>query len=482
MERMKKKEKEIRLRTFFVRFLLKLVAAVLLAFLLWLFQITVSVGTGLILPADTAEKEALAYLHTIGAHTDIVSSGIPSACSYAIYDTSGALLETDMSDSLRENADLLALSGQDSLSANMLGRTYVKRQTDTRIVVLTYDFRSAFANPTFRRLFPSAELLEVFLLLFLLLAAFVLVITRQAKYLSRELFHLQEAADEIRNQNLDFTIRPTAIREFNQVAASLDALKSELSASLKEQWHMQQQRRRQFSALAHDIKTPLTIVRGNAELLSETALDETQQSCNRFILENAAQIQDYLSRIIELAKTDDPAAFSAECRFQAQLHTASFFDDLLGNTKSLGQKKELHVLFSTETLPAVLPLPEHPLRRILNNLLDNAVCYSPHKGTVTLDASIRDYRDAPEKESTLFLTVSDEGPGFCEDALLYGTEAFYRESADRNDKSHFGLGLSIADQLARGLGGSITLCNAPAGGAVAIVRLPLTGQLQRDTE
>lgn len=333
MERMKKKEKEIRLRTFFVRFLLKLVAAVLLAFLLWLFQITVSVGTGLILPADTAEKEALAYLHTIGAHTDIVSSGIPSACSYAIYDTSGALLETDMSDSLRENADLLALSGQDSLSANMLGRTYVKRQTDTRIVVLTYDFRSAFANPTFRRLFPSAELLEVFLLLFLLLAAFVLVITRQAKYLSRELFHLQEAADEIRNQNLDFTIRPTAIREFNQVAASLDALKSELSASLKEQWHMQQQRRRQFSALAHDIKTPLTIVRGNAELLSETALDETQQSCNRFILENAAQIQDYLSRIIELAKTDDPAAFSAECRFQAQLHTASFFDDLLGNSR-----------------------------------------------------------------------------------------------------------------------------------------------------
>ena len=202
MERMKKKKKEIRLRTFFVRFLLKLVAAVLLAFLLWLLQITVSVGTGLILPANAAEKEALAYLHTIGAHTDIVSSGIPSACGYAIYDASGELLETDMSGSIRENADLLALSGQDSLSANMLGRTYVKRQTDTRIVVLTYDFRSAFANPALRRLFPSAELLEVFLLLFLLLAAFVLVITRQAKYLSRELFHLQEAADEMAEANL----------------------------------------------------------------------------------------------------------------------------------------------------------------------------------------------------------------------------------------------------------------------------------------
>ena len=135
MERMKKKKKEIRLRTFFVRFLLKLVAAVLLAFLLWLLQITVSVGTGLILPANAAEKEALAYLHTIGAHTDIVSSGIPSACGYAIYDASGELLETDMSGSIRENADLLALSGQDSLSANMLGRTYVKRQPRQSLLI-----------------------------------------------------------------------------------------------------------------------------------------------------------------------------------------------------------------------------------------------------------------------------------------------------------------------------------------------------------
>ncbi len=173
---------------------------------------------------------------------------------------------------------------------------------------------------------------------------------------------------------------------------------------------------------------------GTRELLSETALDPTQQSCNRFILENAAQIQDYLARIIELAKTDDPAACSAECRFQAQLHGIVFSTICSGNTKVSVRKKNCMFFFSTETLPAVLPLPEHPLRRILNNLLDNAVCYSPHKGTVTLDASIRDYRDAPEKESTLFLTVSDEGPGFCEDALLYGTEAFTGESADRNDK------------------------------------------------
>ena len=61
---------------------------------------------------------------------------------------------------------------------------------------------------------------------------------------------------------------------------------------------------------------------------------------------------------------------------------------------------------------------------------------------------------------------------FGEFARLSGTEK----------EEGFGLGLSIADQLARGLGGSIALCNAPAGGAVVIVKLPLTGQLLRNAE
>ena len=190
-----------------------------------------------------------------------------------------------MSGSIREKCRSSRTFRAGFLSANMLGRTYVKRQTDTRIVVLTYDFRSAFANPT-PGVFPSAELLEVFLLLFLLRSFCTRHHTAGKIPVAGTFSSRQEAADEIRkSESRLYFIRPTAICEFNQVAASLDALKSELSASLKEQWHMQQQRRRQFSALAHDIKTPLTIVRGNAELLSETALDPTQQTCNRFILE-----------------------------------------------------------------------------------------------------------------------------------------------------------------------------------------------------
>ena len=432
MERMKKRKKKSGC-AHFCALLLKLVAAVLLAFLLWLLQITVSVGTGLILPANAAEKEALAYLHTIGAHTDIVSSGIPSACGYAIYDASGELLETDMSGSIRENADLLALSGQDSspqicsdepmLNARPTPGLWCSLMI-SGLPLQIHAPASLSERRTAGSVSPAVPASCSFCTRHHTAGKIPVAGTFSSAGSRRR--NPQSESRLYHPADCHLRIQPGS-RFFGR------ALKSELSASLKEQWHMQQQRRRQFSALAHDIKTPLTIVRGNAELLSETALDETQQSCNRFILENAAQIQDYLSRIIELAKTDDPAACSAECRFRRSFTRHRFSTICSGIQKSRSEKRTA-CSFSTETLPAVLPLPEHPLRRILNNLLDNAVCYSPHKGTVTLDASIRDYRDAPEKESTLFLTVSDEGPGFCEDALLYGTEAFYRESADRNDK------------------------------------------------
>ena len=83
--------------------------------------------------------------------------------------------------------------------------------------------------------------------------------------------------------------------------------------------------------------------------------------------------------------------------------------------------------------------------------------------------------------SQLTITVSDSGVGIPEEEQEKIFGEFARLSGTEKEEG-FGLGLSIADQLARGLGGSITLCNAPAGGAVVIVRLPLTGQLQRDTE
>ena len=275
------------------------------------------------------------------------------------------------------------------------------------------------------------------------------------------------------NKILDFKIAQTNIREFNQVADSLDALRTELSRSLEEQWYLQQQKKRQFAALAHDIKTPLTIVRGNAELLAETDLDMEQTSYNQFVLKNTEQIQSYVTKMIETAKEDIPDEDSVS---SLPVLFRQFLDELCENTKSLGHKKDLSVSFTSETLPEYLPFSEAPMKRILNNLLDNAIYYSPDHGTVTLHTCIIPPENSTPGNSSvgriLQFTVSDEGCGFSAEALRLGTEEFYRDDTSRSDSSHFGMGLTIVKQLVDGMGGTLTLDNRPEGGGVVTVKLP----------
>ncbi|MDE5599123.1 MAG: HAMP domain-containing histidine kinase, partial [Lachnospiraceae bacterium] len=344
----------------------------------------------------------------------------------------------------------------------------------SQILVLTYRIRSVFANPTLRRFFPDIEIVGLIVFFLLLILNLAFVIRHNAERLAKELLILQNAADQIREQNLDFKIAKTGIREFNQVADSLDALRTELSHSLEEQWSMQQQKKRQFAALAHDIKTPLTIVRGNAELLAETELDMEQTSYNQFILKNTEQIQRYVTKMIETAKDDIPDGDSVS---SLPVPFRQFLDELCENTKSLGHKKNLSVSFTSETLPEYLPFPEALIKRILNNLLDNAIYYSPDRGSVSLHTCLIACENNTSENSSagsmLRFTVSDEGCGFSAEALRLGTEEFYRDDTSRSDKYHFGMGLTIVKQLVDGIGGTLILGNRPEGGGVVTVKLPV---------
>lgn len=479
------RKKEISLSTFFLRFLCHTVLSVLIVMLLWFVLLELSITSGILLPANQIEQDVRSFTNRLGTHTIVTADMIPGGADYAIYDKDAVLQETNLSGTQLEDAGLFAVSGQEALKADLTGRVYLKQETDTQILILTYRIRSAFADSTLRSLFPDAEILELMFFVLLLVADLILVITCHAKKLSKELLVMQNAADQIRRQNLDFAISRTRIREFNQVIASLDALKTELSHSLAKQWHIQQQKKQQMSALAHDIKTPLTIVRGNAELLTETDLDVVQSSYNDFILKNTKQIEDYVTRLIEVSKDTAASAHTSHSDNQADAANAfcdsakdavlfaDFLDTLCENTKSLGQKKELNIQFLSEALPNRLPFPEDSMKRILTNLLDNAVFYSPCNGTVTLHICTKSTGTASHTD-LLVMEILDEGCGFSAEALCLGTEEFYQSDESRNSRVHFGMGLAITKQLVTALGGTLCLGNRPSGGAIVTVELPFS--------
>ena len=114
---------------------------------------------------------------------------------------------------------------------------------------------------------------------------------------------LLTSIDQIKKQELDYEVSYCGVKEIDDCLLSMDEMRSALKDSLNRQWKTEQDKNNQMSALAHDIKTPLTVVRGNAELLLETALTEEQRNYTNYITGSALQIQNYVQTLIEVTKS-----------------------------------------------------------------------------------------------------------------------------------------------------------------------------------
>lgn len=457
MERKMKTQKEISLSRFFLLFLTHALLSLAGMVVLWTLLLSAASAFHIILPANYVERSLSVWCDTLDGHRAITPEEIPAGADYAFFDKKGTLLRTNLEEEvLKDAVELASESGPGDIRRN--GACILLRlSTDTQCVIIAYRLVALFTSPFLRRIFPNAEIFFLALLLLLFIVDIILISVCYARKLKRELQKLAAAAARIGQQTLAFEVPGTRLLEFNRIMDSLEHLKTDLQRSLEEQWAMEQQKKRQLTELAHDIKTPLAIVTGNAELLLETEQTEEQREYSAFILEHAGQIQRYVTGMMELAK---PQAVSEGVCDIRELLLA-----MAGNIESLGKKKQLSCLLFTDNLPDTLPVPEDGLRRILDNLIDNAIQYSPEGGTV--------YLCAIAAEDGLRLSVRDEGAGFSGEALSLAATLFYRSDHSRGSKEHFGLGLAIAKQIATELGGTLHLENAPKGGAFVTVWLPL---------
>ena len=136
-------------------------------------------------------------------------------------------------------------------------------------------------------------------------------------------------------------------------------------------------------------------------------------------------------------------------------------DGFYGVARQKGQSLSLEV--PDDPLPPIVGDPQR-LRQVLTVLLDNAFSYTPAGGSVTLSGAA----DGP----WVCLRVSDTGPGIPAQHLPHVFERFYRVDAARGDKNHFGLGLSIAHELAALHGGELTVERTSPAGTTFLLRLP----------
>lgn len=436
---------------------------------------------GMTLPANYAENQLTKYTGEIRSAGNSPEKWIPAGCSYGIFDGEGNWISGDFTEEERETA--WTKYKKENIYASSGNYYRFIRQENGNVCIVRYDLYMKYSWDALNRILPRPELLLFILdgVFFIMNAVFL---SRYfARKVNRQLEELRGITEKIGSNDLEFETHPSDIREIDAVMSSLSHMKETLRESLTAQWDMEQQKQEQLASLTHDIKTPLTIIKGNAELLAEAGLSPENRECTEYILSNVGDIEQYLEHIRQVLYGN---------RMEYEVRTVScvrLCEMLRQAAAQVAAAEKVPIVFDIE-MPEkseetekfrgtgmevpnrgsssmsemsggeISCVPESILRAWKNVLSNGAERTDKELGIeVWIGSCIR------EEQKYLEAAVRDYGPGFSKKDLEYAAREFYSGDTSRHDRKHQGLGLAIAKRFLEEQGGLLEFGNHKERGA-----------------
>lgn len=448
------------MRTILLSYVVSLTVLSVISSLLILYLFTFGYRFGIVIPANQVESDLSAVRNEIETSKVFNPDKLPDGTSYVFLTRDFKLKKSNMPVNLQEESLL------NYQFKNAHGGRYGYFQSFERsdgIVIVNYQLSPRYRNEWMNQHFPNANLLMIGSMIVSVILIFMALTLLYASRLRQQLRLILRATERIAEQDLDFQTSQSTIKEFNQVLSGLDHMRVALRESLMENWKAEQDKQNQISALTHDLKTPLTVARGNAELLAMTPLNAEQTDLLEHFQKGIAQVDAYVKELAELNKTSLKKTLTLE-----EVPVKEFVEDIYDQTLSLAQTKQINVVFDKKDIAkeTIGNWDKSLLNRAFMNILSNAVEHTPSGSQLLLTARVED-------DEFKFICL-DSGPGFSLESLEKATQLFYQEDKSRQSRNHSGLGLTIANDIIRLHHGSLSLSNDNGtGGARVTIILPL---------
>ena len=279
--------------------------------------------------------------------------------------------------------------------------------------------------------------LRLALTLLILLGTVIVLSLVAVRWVTGPLSALATAAEKLGEDINRPPLPVTGPSEAQRAARAFNTMQQRLSRFIAD-------RTRIFTAMSHDLKTPITRLRLRAEMLDDEALRAK-------FAKDLEEMEAMVTQTLDFMR--DASTQEAVRRVDAM----ALIESLQTDYQDTGSKIEIEGT-------VVQPYPGRPLalRRCLTNLVDNAIRYGGRATVKVEDAADR-----------LTIRILDDGPGIPEEELEQAFEPYFRAEASRSrDTGGTGLGLGIARNIARAHGGDLVLRNRPEGGLEAILTLP----------
>lgn len=270
--------------------------------------------------------------------------------------------------------------------------------------------------------------------------------------------HLMDAAVKIQNKDLDFTVNTHSKDELGQLCVAFESMRYELLEQFKSAWRISEERRKLNRAFAHDVRTPVTIIRGHLQVLRKQILikEYDQQSVDESIavsLDNIVRLESYIESLETVSRLSD-VVYEPESHQLDQV-----MEKLMDEVSLCHAKTSITIEHRIDTRDVEVMLDRNLLSRIIHNMVKNAVDHASQSVIVYCKLG----------HGEIAIDIEDDGNGFSEEALKLAFQPFYTQAIG---DSHMGMGLYISDVLCHRMGGRIFIDHNASGGKVCI-RIPI---------
>ena len=305
-------------------------------------------------------------------------------------------------------------------------------------------------------------------LLCLAVAGLCFVLTsRVTGRLSATLKELRRAADDLREGDLDHEILSCRERELDELAQSLEGVRQRLKAASLAEAAAQEERGLLMANLSHDLRTPVTAIKGYVEGIRD-GVANTPEKRDHYLEVVYAKTLVLEGLVGNMTDFSEYELGRMQYHFE-RVELAAFLADLIPEYQADVRGREMAFVAKPLASPATVTADRGKLKRVLDNLVSNAVKYGRPGGTVVLAAE--GYRQG------VILSVSDDGRGIPEEARAHVFDSSFRADAARSSSvPGSGLGLAICKSIAESHHGKLWLTSREGEGTHAYLYLPLAAK------
>lgn len=274
-----------------------------------------------------------------------------------------------------------------------------------------------------------------------------------ARRFARPLTQLSLAAQQLRGGN--FSARVPMYRSLERRTDETARLLKDFNIMADALERLERERQYSVAAIAHELRTPVTVLRGQLEGVRDGVFAATPQE-----LEKLLSHTELLSRLIEDLQLLSLAEAGALRLELAPLNAREVLTRLQADHLPRAKAQQVALVLELPAERIAVCADRRRFEQVLSNIVNNALRHTPPRGTVRIQAEVRG--------QAVIIEVHNTGQGFTPEALSRGFERFYSTPDRERGRSSSGLGLAISKSLVEAHGGQIELFNTEAGAGVRI--------------